>query len=158
MFWFCSAYHRRMYKSLFFTLVMGSCQLLLCNVVSAPGKAGNVKSIRILCSASSENSCHLYEVLRLFIFFVVCFRNPYKLCKAQNWNTQSLYLGRAGVKKEEVCAPHQCKGHTFQTVYWCNELVLLLKSFNKLFISFKLPFYISITNWFTTYTSTVNCI
>lgn len=142
MFWFCSAYQRRTYKSLyfFFTLIIGSYQLLLCNAVSA-GKAGNVKSIRILQSASSENSCHLYEILRLFIFLVVCFRNPYKLWKAQNWNTQNLGLGRAGVKKEESSSPHRCKGHTFQIVYWCNDLVLLLKSFITLPMSFKLPFF-----------------
>lgn len=124
----------------FFTLIIRSFQLFLRNVVSAPGRAGDVKSIRILHSASSENSCHPYEILRLFIFFVVSFRNPYKLCKAQNWNTQSLNRGRAGVKKEVACSSHQCKGHTFQTIYWCNDAVLFLKSFIRLLISFKLPF------------------
>lgn len=60
---FCSVYPKISYKSLFFKiLTISSCQPLLCNVVSAPWRAGGVKSIRILHRTCSENSCHLCEL------------------------------------------------------------------------------------------------
>lgn len=124
---FCSAYHKSMYKSLFFfILTIGSCQPLLCTMVSAPGRAGGVKPIRILHSSCCENSCHLCELPELLVFFVVSFRNHYILCKGKELKHAELTSRQSGGEEGRVPSPHQCKGRTFQTVYCCYALVLFL--------------------------------
>lgn len=52
-------------------------------MVSAPGRVGGVKSIRILHSACNEHFCYLSELPELLVFFVVSFRNYYILCKGK---------------------------------------------------------------------------
>lgn len=92
---------------------------------SAPGRAGSVKSIRILHSACSENSRHLYELPELLVFFVVPFRNHYILCKGKELKHAELTPRQSGGEEGRSAL-----SASLQRPYISDCLLLLCSVFN----------------------------
>jgi len=65
-------------------------------MVSAPGRAGGVESIRIHHRTCRENSCHVCERHELPASFVVSFRNHYILCKGKELKHTELTSRQSG--------------------------------------------------------------